>query len=96
MDNFYYFYSFCSTWNIAILGTMKKTITLTLNERESALLEALAEKFGHISTPTSLVHAAAEMGLLRIAASQGVSLKAWKTAELGAALDPVKAKTGSL
>lgn len=66
---------------------MKKTLTVTLNDRETALLEELAKDYGHITTPTSLLHAAAEIGLLRIAAARGISLKGWKPDELGKAFD---------
>lgn len=66
---------------------MKKTITIQLDEREATLLEALSAKYGRLSTPTSICHAAMESGLIRLGATLGLPLDVWTSGEIRNALD---------
>lgn len=69
-----------------------KTVTITLDQQETVLLNTLAEKYATLATPSSIVHAAARAGLLRLAATLGLPLKGWKDDELKTALGNAPAR----
>lgn len=74
-------------------ATRPKTVTIQLKDRDVALIAALQAKYGTLSTPTNICHAAMESGLLRLASCLGLPFDGaamngvWTEEEIRRALD---------
>lgn len=69
---------------------MKKTITLQLDANEVALLDSLKAHFGKLASPTSIVAMAAQVGLIRMAADEKLTVKGFSENTVLAALSGIK------